>query len=109
MLADTTRLIARCLDASGQLGPPTFLQNFNQCIGDIRNDNGALHCNKGTGPPPGSYTQTCRYIYTDGSTLIASCSAAASQLGPPPSFQNFNSCNTDIPNDNVRLHYKKGT
>ena len=104
----TTTLVARCLDASHQLAPPSILQNFNQCIGDIRNDNGALHCNKGTVPPPGSYTQACRYIYTDGSTLIASCSDAAGQLGPPTSLQNFNQCTGDIRNDNGVLHCNTG-
>src|SRR5260370_110558 len=101
---EETALMVSCWLDVRHLVFRSTLQNFNQCIGDIRNDNGVLHCNKGTGSPPGSYTKTFDYIHTEGTTLIASCSDAAGQLGPPTSLQNFNQCTADIRNDNSLLH-----
>ena len=45
-------LTAMCRKANGR-EQRTALQDFNQCIGDIGNDNGVLRCNRGQAPAPG--------------------------------------------------------
>ncbi len=51
----------------------TQLDNFRQCVGDIANMDGELHCSKGSPPPGGSYTQSCQDIWVDGGVLHAQC------------------------------------
>ena len=104
-----TTLNATCKNASGQWAPPASLPNFNQCIGDIRNLNGQLHCNMGSSPPSGSYTQTCESIYTSGTTLNATCKNANGQWAPPSSLSNFNQCGGDIQNVNGQLECNMGS
>jgi hypothetical protein len=45
-------LTAMCRRADGR-EQRTALRDFNQCIGDIGNDNGVLRCNRGQAPAPG--------------------------------------------------------
>jgi hypothetical protein len=85
-------LAARCQDVSGGWRS-TRLTNFQDCSGEIVNDNGQLRCSKngyyggghqGGYPggyengyqgslPPGDYVQTCRNIRTYGNTMEAEC------------------------------------
>src|SRR5258708_2253097 len=104
-----TTLNATCKNARGQWASPTSLPNFNQCIGDIQNYNGQLRCNMGSAPPSGSYTQTCQYISTNGTTLNATCKNAGGQWAPPTSLSNFKQCVGDIQNYNGQLHCNMGS
>jgi CVNH domain len=110
----------------------TSLENFNQCIGQIENDNGRLVCDKGStsgqgyrqegdhqgdrhdngqsyrhddqrnGAPYGGYSQTCQDIRTSGTTLLANCQRRNGKW-KQSSLRNFNRCSSEIENDNGRL------
>jgi hypothetical protein len=104
-----TTLNATCKNAVGQWASPSSLPNFNQCIGDIQNYNGQLHCNMGSSPPSGSYTRTCQYIFTSGTTLSATCKNAVGQWASPSSLPDFNQCIGDLQNYNGQLHCNMGS
>jgi hypothetical protein len=113
-------LYAQCRATNGQyIGTQIGLP----CRGDIANVNGQLFCNRGGGGyhgggyngggyngggyggrlPAGSYVQTCRNVYVNGSMLSGSCQASNGQY-----FQtslNINQCRggTDIANIDGRL------
>jgi hypothetical protein len=104
-------LEANCQTRSGQWNR-TSLQNFNQCTGEIENDDGRLVCSKAgynpggyrqlAGAPYGSYAQTCQKISTRGSTLKAKCQTSNGRWHST-SLQNFDQCNGGIVNDNGNL------
>lgn len=123
-------LEANCQTISGQWNR-TSLQNFNQCIGEIENNDGRLVCNKGgnngqgyrngdqqgdrrdngqgyrngdrqNGAPYGGYTQTCQDIRTSGSTLQANCQKKNGKWRQA-SLRNFNLCTSEIENNNGKL------
>src|SRR5260370_23525050 len=104
-------LEANCKTRSGQWNRTT-LQNFNQCTGEIENDDGRLVCNKAGygqggygqqgGAPYGSYAQSCQKISTRGSALKAKCQASNGRL-PSTSLHNLHRCNGGIVNDNGNL------
>ena len=104
-----TTLNATCTNITGQLVPSSFLANFNQCIGDIHNYNGQLHCNMGSTPPLGPYTETCRFIFTSGTTLAANCRNAGGKWVAQTYLVNFNQCIGDIHNYNGQLHCNMGS
>ncbi len=83
-------LNAECQTTSGQL-QWTALPNFSQCIGDIANFDGTLGCNIGGQPPSGSYTQTCRFSWVNGTALNAECKTTSGQW-QRTQLQNFNQC-----------------
>lgn len=98
-----TTLTANCKNAGGKWVAQTYLANFNQCIGDIHNYNGQLHCNIGSTPPPGPYSQTCRFIFTTGSRLTANCRDAQGEWAAQTSLSNFDRCRASVVNVNGLL------
>jgi hypothetical protein len=66
-------LRARCQTSDGQFVETAL--DYDQCSGDIVNDEGRLECTRsgGRNVPPGSYSQTCRQIYVRGDYLRAQC------------------------------------
>lgn len=53
----------------------TSLDHYDDCSGEIVNDNGELECTRrgGRQVPRGTYVQTCRNIYVRGDKLRANC------------------------------------
>ena len=74
---DGNRLYARCQDGNGNW-VETYLNDWDQCAGDITNVEGQLRCRREReGPwPQGSYTATCRDISVRGDSLQARCQTA---------------------------------
>jgi hypothetical protein len=93
-----TTLTANCKNADGKWVAQTYLDNFNQCIGDIHNYNGQLHCNIGSTPPPGPYSQTCRFIFTTGNRLTANCKDAHGEWAAQTSLSNIDHCGGSVVN-----------
>src|SRR5262245_28478864 len=77
----TMTLSASC---SPRQGPahPTTLGNAEQCVGDISNMDGELHCSKGASPPGGSYKESCRDMWVQGGVLYAQCRHSNGQWTP---------------------------
>lgn len=127
---DGATLEAKCETRDGNWNR-TSLQNFNQCVGEIENDNGRLVCSKGNnngqdyrsgdrqrdkrdngqynrnwdqqnGAPYGGYSQTCQNIRTSGSTLLANCQKKNGKW-KQSSLRNFNQCSSQIENNNGKL------
>jgi hypothetical protein len=104
-------LEANCQTRTGQWNRTT-LQNFNQCTGEIENDDGRLVCSKAgynpggyrqpDGAPHGSYAQTCQKISTRGGTLKAKCQSSNGRWHST-SLPNFDRCHAGIVNDNGNL------
>jgi len=123
-------LEATCDDGNGNSNR-TSLQDFNQCTpGSIQNIYGRLQCTRGNsgqdngqyngqdnngqgyrrdggpdyqnGAPDGGYTQNCRNIRTNGSTLLATCQQRNGRWRQT-SLRNFDQCNSEIENQNGRL------
>jgi CVNH domain len=100
---NTENLTALC---KPRQGPERWarLDNFRQCVGDIANMDGELHCSKGGPPPGGSYTQSCQDIWVEGGVLHAQCKMRDGQWkNPPPSSLNYTSCRHGIENINGDL------
>lgn len=103
IFASGTTLNANCKNASGKWVAQTFLSNFNQCIGDINNYDGQLHCNLNSTPPSGPYTETCRFIFTTGERLTANCKDAQGEWAAQTFLSNFDRCVGSIVNVNGLL------
>lgn len=106
--ATGTTLTAECKNNNGAWQPLSTLMNFDQCIGDIQNLNGNLQCNKGAGTPPGSYRQSCRDIYVNGTTLYAACKDNNGAWQPQSILTDIQQCTGDIQNLNGKLECNKG-
>lgn len=67
-------LLAHCQAMDGRW-VEAVLDDFDQCSGEIVNDDGELHCTKKAGwvIPGGLYTETCRDIHLHGDVLAARC------------------------------------
>ncbi|HYL09159.1 MAG TPA: CVNH domain-containing protein [Candidatus Acidoferrales bacterium] len=67
-------LLAQCQATDGRW-VEAVLDDFDQCTGEIVNDNGDLHCTKKAGwvIPAGPYTESCRDIHLHGDVLAARC------------------------------------
>ncbi len=101
------RLEAECDTGNGDWRRSS-LDHFDDCYGEIVNDNGQLECTRrgGRQVPRGSYVQTCRNIYVRGDTLRASCQSNDghwrwSQLN------DWDDCRGGIVNDNGHLVCRK--
>lgn len=77
----TLALNAECKTVAGN-SLVAQLVNYDQCIGDIANYDGVLACNLGGQPPSGSYSQSCRFTWLNGSTLNAECKTLAGAWRP---------------------------
>ena len=65
-------LRARCKDTRGRYHDTT-LDGADRCWGDISNNDGHLVCNRNSGVPGGSYSQTCRDIRVRYNVVRARC------------------------------------
>jgi len=99
-------LTAQCRTSNGSTRNTSL--RFENCRGDISNNNGNLTCSNlgggvgGARPPSGSYQQTCRDARMQGSTLSASCRDNRNRW--QSSSINTNNCRgRDIANINGRL------
>ena len=80
--ASSAALYANCQDVNGRYHY-SVLPRYQECVGDITNQNGDLTCNRQGGRnwdrnrqgwvPPGSYAETCRNIRFDDNTISAKC------------------------------------
>ena len=93
---DCKTLSAICASRSGGTQQST-LSAPELCIGDIANMDGVLRCSKGSAPPGGSYTQSCRDIRVENGLLSAQCRHSNGQWtnSPPLAFGN---CRNGIDN-----------
>src|SRR5262249_7320022 len=87
-------LRASCQSRAGEW-TPTSLTEAYQCRGDISTFDGQLRGNRDVDPPRGSYQQTCRDIWAEGTTLHASCSNGKGSW-QPGTLTTFPSCVGDI-------------
>jgi hypothetical protein len=67
-------LTATCKRADGS-EQPASLDNYQDCKGDIWNNDGTLGCPQGN-IPAGRYTESCEYVTVVGDVLSATCRAA---------------------------------
>jgi hypothetical protein len=94
-------LTADCRDASGHFRTSSVA--YDQCRGDIANNNGLLFCdiaNRGR-RVTGSFEQSCRNIQTSGGILSAECADASGRIRR--SSLNLDRCRGDIANADGRL------
>lgn len=98
-------LIAKCRKANGDWVNSTIL--FQNCEGDISNNNGELTCRQKTTakPPSGSYQRTCRNYYVEGKQLHGECRNDNGKW-VTSSFK-YKSCDSDIWNDDGELTCKE--
>jgi len=100
-------LQAECQNGYGEWRR-TSLDHYDDCSGEIVNDDGRLECTRrgGRQVPRGSYVQTCRNIYVRGDKLRANCQAGDgrwvwSQL------DDWDDCRGGIVNANGQLTCRK--
>lgn len=104
---DGQNLRANCRNRGGRLAATTLL-DFRRCTGDISNDDGALRCSRGSLPPAGSYTASCRSSFMDGQTLTSICrTISGSEV--PTTLTNIGACRSTIANINGRLTCATGS
>jgi hypothetical protein len=99
-------LTADCRDASGHYRTSSVA--YDQCRGDIANNNGLLFCdiaNRGR-RVTGSFEQSCRNIQTSGGTLTADCADASGRIRH--SSLDMDRCRGDIANNDGRLGCNDG-
>ena len=99
----------------------TKLDDYNNCRGDIMNDNGKLRCVAGAynygysgGPypqryvngPGGSYVQSCQDVNVKGDDLHARCQTRGGDIRDAK-LDDFRKCKSDIINDDGRLRCQK--
>src|SRR5678815_1306669 len=104
---DGQNLRANCRNRGGGL-MATTLRDFRRCIGDVSNDDGNLRCSRGSLPPAGSYTASCRSSFMDGQTLTSICrTVSGSEV--PTTLANVGACRSSIANINGRLTCTTGS
>ena len=94
-------LTADCRDASGRYRTSSVA--YDQCRGDIANNNGLLFCDiadRGR-RVTGSFEQSCRNIQTSGGTLTADCADSSGRIRH--STMDLGRCRGDIANNDGRL------
>ena len=99
-------LTADCRDASGHYR--TSSVSYDQCRGDIANNNGLLFCDiadRGR-RVTGSFERSCRNIQTAGGTLTAECADASGRYRR--SSMDLDRCRGDIANNDGRLSCNDG-
>lgn len=105
-------LEARCQTTDGNWHK-TKLDKFQDCRGDVANENGDLHCVNGGYAPGyqggyrggvvgGSYTQTCKDIKSHGDRLQARCKTVNGDWANT-SLDDYRKCHGQIVNDNGNL------
>jgi hypothetical protein len=110
-------LSARCQRVDGDWNNTSI--NYQNCRGQIINDNGNLRCpesgNAPPGPgygnwqgslPPGDYGQTCQNMRMDGNRLVATCQRVDGSWNNT-SLKNVDRCQSPIVNDNGNLRCQR--
>ncbi|MET3527874.1 CVNH domain-containing protein [Phenylobacterium koreense] len=98
-------LTATCRDSRGRWTVSSM--RFDQCRGDIQNNNGRLRCSNSGAPgwggaiPNGTFQQSCRDARVSGNVLTATCPDNRGRW--TTSSIRFRDCRFDIRNDNGRL------
>ena len=97
---DGNKLWAKCETRGGSWNKTNI--NYKKCKGDISNNNGELSCGgQGGKIPKGSYRDSCKNSYVEGSTLYSNCKKKNG--GWNKTSMNYRNCNKDINNDNGKL------
>jgi hypothetical protein len=100
-------LKAECKDRGGSW-QVTSLENFQGCTGQVSNIDGFLTCHRGSkSPPQGSYRQTCRDLWFDGSVLRALCKARGGDW-TPTTLNDVGTCRGALSNQDGVLSCAKG-
>src|SRR5947209_16698047 len=101
------RLEAECDTGNGNWRRSS-LDHFDDCSGEIVNDNGQLECTRRGGRqiPRGSYVDTCRNIYVRGDTLRANCQTGDGHWNWSQ-LNDWDDCRGGIGNDNGHLVCRK--
>jgi hypothetical protein len=86
----------------------TSLDHYDDCSGEIVNDNGQLECTRrgGRQVPRGSYSQTCRNIYVRGDKLRANCQTGDGRWNWSQ-LDDWDDCRGGIVNANGQLVCRK--
>src|SRR5215469_8785053 len=90
------QLRARCQTSQGNW-VKTSLNSVDRCVGDITNVEGQLTCSQNSGPPEGTYTQSCKNIRVRYNTLYARCKTMNGQW-VDTSLSDYNRCSGGIGN-----------
>lgn len=95
------KLRASCEKRNGKWKQSSI--NYKNCNRDIWNDNGELSCSKKNGSklPKGSYKDSCKDSYTQGSRLYSTCKNRDGNWRK--SSINYKKCDKKISNDNGKL------
>ncbi len=93
-------LTARCTDLKGKQ-VQAKLARVADCLGDIRNDNGALVCLRRSSLPAGHWPSTCRNFISDGKVLAAECRSADGRFYR--TRVSLKGCDTALLNNDGRL------
>lgn len=99
-------LNARCQTSAGGW-TRTSLYGADQCVGDVTNIEGQLTCNRYSGPPDGTYRQSCKNIRFRYGILYARCKNMNGQW-MDTSLQRFNNCAGGIGNFDGQLRCGQG-
>ena len=96
-----SKLSASCENKKGKWKDTSI--NYKKCDRDIWNDNGELSCGKKNGSkiPKGSYRNSCKDSYTEGSRLYSTCEKRNGKW--KKTNINYKKCDKDISNDNGEL------
>ncbi len=97
---ESSKLKASCERTNGTWNNTKL--DYKKCKGDISNNNGQLTC-KGQGGkiPKGSYRDSCKNSYVEGSMLYSNCKKKNGSWHK--TSLNYKNCNKDIKNDNGKL------
>ena len=105
---DGQTLFGTCRTISGSW-VTTQLDNYVACQGDISNIDGTLTCPRiNAAAPDGSFRQTCRNIFVDDTTLLASCRNLAGDW-VSTSLGDFSSCRGEVYNSDGILSCDRGS
>jgi len=98
---DGNQLKAKCEKKNGNWNNTSI--KYNNCKGDISNNNGELSCNGSGGSkiPKGSYRDSCKNSNVEGKWLYSNCKKKNGSWNK--TSLKYKDCNKDIKNDNGNL------
>jgi hypothetical protein len=106
VVADRNVLAGSCRARDGgyrrsQLG------EYGACVSTISNEDGQLSCNKGGGPPAGTYQSSCQNLNVKNGTLYAACRPMSGGL-VNTWLHNYVNCSGNISNQDGDLRCNNG-